>query len=1479
MPSKFDKVKSNEVTWIPLRTVVVYTLAGALWIAFSDVTLGALGQAPEWHTFISVAKGWGFIAVTALLLYLGLFRQLRRLERETSEHVRDLNRLNAVQNALQDGLLVCTAVRTEGRITDFRYEYLNPGAERLLGKSSLVGRTMLEVFPNVKGHAAFDQFVRVVEDGTPSNAEFSYDADGLRSWFRHTCVKLGDGFVLLFQDISFRKAAEEALRASERKYRELVQNASSIILRIDREGRITFFNEFAQSFFGYSADEILGQYAVGTIVPLTDRGGRDLPKMVDDLLVRPEHYANNENENVRKNGERVWIAWTNTAVRDVHGDIQEILCVGNDVSERKRAEDELRKLSRAVEQSPASIVITNAKGDIEYVNPKFCEVTGYAREEALGHNSRMLKSGELSAEGYGKLWEVISNGGEWRGEFHNRKKNGELYWESASISPIFTSQGAISHYVAIKEVITQRKRNEQELQRMNRALKALSECNEALVRLSDESQLLDEVCRVIHEVGGYAFAWVGYAENDAEKTLRPVAWAGREEGYLSCCRFSWSETSQFGRGPAGVAVRTGKPQVIQDMASEPQFAPWLEEATKRGYAAGVFFPLPGESGVLGTLAIISEEKGVLHREEEKLLEELAADLAFGIRTLRSRARHAKTERALTQSQDRYHKLFDEATEGIVLADAETGGILDCNQAFLHMSGYEREELLGCLQGILHPEEERGEHVSRTFDQHRTDSGGTVLPSVLLTKSGALKQVEIKANTLEFEGRTVMLGFFRDVTDDLRHRRERESTLRMLQLINENTETHDLIRAVTAYLQEWMNCEAVGIRLQEGDDFPYFETRGFSREFVRTEKWLCSKDANGEPLRDTLGNPVLDCMCGNVLQGRFDPSKPFFTARGSFWSNGTTELLASTTDADRQARTRNRCNGEGYESVALIALRHGTQTLGLLQFNDREKNRFTPELLAFIENAADQVAIALAQRQSQKALRVSEQRFRDVSQAAGEFIWEMDLEAKFTYLSERVERVMGFRPDEMIGARLFDLVEKPGKEEIAAFFAEHVETRESVRDLELCMLSKAGAPVWLQIRSLPVLGSSGDLFGFRGAAMDITEQKLAEHEKQKLEMQLFQAQKMESIGRLAGGVAHDFNNMLSVILGYTQFAQKQVEPSSSLHGDLQEVLDAAKRSTDLTRQLLAFARQQTVNPAVLDLNDTISGMIKMLRRLIGEDIDLVWSPGPDTWKVRLDPAQVDQILANLVVNARDAISGTGSIAIHTANATLDRVHFAEDPAFVPGQYVMLAVKDTGSGIGVDVQEHIFEPFFTTKEKGKGTGLGLSTVYGIVKQNGGIVHVESEPGQGATFRIYLPCHNAEAASSAHAELAGELQGGTETILLVEDEEGLLSLVIRALESLGYTVLAAKSPQHAIHIAKSHDKPIDLLLTDVIMPEMNGRVLSERLVAIRPGLKLLFMSGYPADVIARQGVLAEGINFLLKPFRIETLASEVRKALEKE
>jgi PAS domain S-box-containing protein len=519
------------------------------------------------------------------------------------------------------------------------------------------------------------------------------------------------------------------------------------------------------------------------------------------------------------------------------------------------------------------------------------------------------------------------------------------------------------------------------------------------------------------------------------------------------------------------------------------------------------------------------------------------------------------------------------------------------------------------------------------------------------------------------------------------------------------------------------------------------------------------------------------------------------------------------------------------------------------------------------------------KETEQALRDSEERYRTLINNLPGVAYRCLNDADWTmfFFSKEIERMTGYPSPDFINnaVRSYASIIHPEDCGLVDLAVQQGVNGHRPFEMEYRLIRADGTIFWVYEKGQGIFDPAGTLLWRDGVIVDITEQRQAQEEKERLQAQLLQAQKMESVGRLAGGVAHDFNNMLQTILGYSDLSLAQIEATSPVCEGLMEIRKAAMRSADLTRQLLAFARKQTVIPKILDINDSVAGMLKMLQRLIGEDIDLAWLPGYDLYPVKMDPSQLDQILANLMVNARDAIADTGKITIETKNISLDMVYCANHRGCRPGDYVLLAVSDNGCGMDKETLAQIFEPFFTTKGMGKGTGLGMSTVYGIIKQNNGYVDVSSEPDQGTTIGIYLPSFASETVVTETSSTE-ELVGGTETVLLVEDEAALLNLGKTILQLLGYTVLTADTPRAAIQLAQEHAGEIHLLITDVVMPEMNGRELAQQLSSLRPAMYCLYMSGYTADVIAHHGVLEPGIHFIQKPFSMDDLARTIRETL---
>ncbi|MEI6787793.1 MAG: PAS domain S-box protein [bacterium] len=519
--------------------------------------------------------------------------------------------------------------------------------------------------------------------------------------------------------------------------------------------------------------------------------------------------------------------------------------------------------------------------------------------------------------------------------------------------------------------------------------------------------------------------------------------------------------------------------------------------------------------------------------------------------------------------------------------------------------------------------------------------------------------------------------------------------------------------------------------------------------------------------------------------------------------------------------------------------------------------------------------------AEQQLAAEEERLRVTLHSIGDGVITTDTTGNIVLINSVAEQLTGWPQEEAMGRPLpeiFQIINEKTRQ-LCVNPVEKVLQSGTIVGLanHTALIARDGTERSIADSGAPIREPGGNIIGVVLVFRDVTGVKQAEAEHARLQAQLTQAQKMESVGRLAGGVAHDFNNMLMGTMGYADLCRDELPAGHPIRCYLDEITNISWRSANLTRQLLAFARKTIIAPQILDLNNAMSGMLQLLQRLLGENIQMVYLPGANLWPVKLDPSQLDQILTNICVNARDAIDGVGKIIVETATATLDQAYCDDHAGAVPGEYVLLSVSDTGCGMTKDVLANIFEPFFTTKEVGKGTGLGLATVYGIIKQNNGYIDVYSEPGKGTAFKIYMPRFGGEVAKPNVAKIVEAPRGRGETILLVEDEPALLKTFGRCLVSLGYEVLLAANPAEALDIVARHSGVIHLLFTDVIMPGMNGRELAEQLQASKPGLKVLFMSGYTAEGIDEKELLQKSVSFIQKPATRGDIARKVREVLD--
>ncbi|MEO5354476.1 MAG: PAS domain S-box protein [Magnetococcus sp. XQGC-1] len=781
--------------------------------------------------------------------------------------------------------------------------------------------------------------------------------------------------------------------------------------------------------------------------------------------------------------------------------------------------------------------------------------------------------------------------------------------------------------------------------------------------------------------------------------------------------------------------------------------------------------------------------------------------------------------ALRASEERFRSLFESAPDAIFLADPATGVLLDANAAACRLLGKPLEQLKGLHQTELHPPASDA-YAREVFQEQTGKPGGFIgkpFEINVLRSDGQLIPVEITASMHRFCGNHLLQGVFRDITE----RKRAEKALR-----HEQELSFDLIRSHPAGL---------------------YRVRIFPSHQWQEGAWESSAQA-----------PYAVEMLNDRFLEILGVTKEEYTANPGILNDLIhPEDRASFTRAHEDAMTRpTMFNWDGRIET------NGQTRWVYFESLPRMQENGDVVWTGFVQDITER-------RRAEEELQAKELFLRMIYEKTQAAIFVVDITANgdFRYVSwnHTGEVITGITSEQAKGRTPEDIFGPIEGERIRANYV--ICVKEGSHAYEESFHSGTGTR-WSQTTLTLIEDNNGRPQQILGVTANITKLKQAEMEREKLQTQLAQAQKMESVGRLAGGIAHDFNNMLGIILFHTELVQDEIGTNEPLSTSMEQIKEAARRSVSLTRQLLTFSRQQVVTPEVIDLNMRVEGMFKMLKRLIGEHIDMVWLPGSNLGSVKIDPSQIDQLLANLCVNARDAITGTGRVTIETNHVTFSAEESAQHADFTPGDFVQLTVSDNGCGMNAETLARIFEPFFTTKEVGRGTGLGLATVYGIVRQNGGFIRVHSEPGRGTIFKIHLPRQSALA--THQAEPTPTLAQGGNTLLLVEDEPGVLQTLTMILQRMGYKVLGAGTPGEAIRLAQLHSVDIDLLITDVVMPEMNGHELSARLLSICPKLKRLFMSGYTADLINQQGGVDPHIQFIQKPFTISDLEAKIRNAI---
>ena len=763
-------------------------------------------------------------------------------------------------------------------------------------------------------------------------------------------------------------------------------------------------------------------------------------------------------------------------------------------------------------------------------------------------------------------------------------------------------------------------------------------------------------------------------------------------------------------------------------------------------------------------------------------------------------------------------------------------------------GYSRDELLTMGVSDIIPEFPMERWPGRWNDLK--ERGALTFEGRFKTRGDRIFPVEINANFFEYEGRSFGIGLARDITERKKAERERLANLKFFEnmdrvnrAIQGADDVERMMKDVLDVVLSIFDCDRAFLLYPCDPESP---------------TWTCPMERNKPEypgVRDLKLEMPMDPQVAEIFRIQLAADGPVT------FGPGTPHALPE--DVSEQFGIK--C----FMSMAVFPKTGSPWQFGIHQCT--HARTWTAEEMRMFEAIGRRLADGLSSLLSYRDLHKNEEFLHNVVENIPNMIFVKDAQTlRFVRFNKAGEQLVGYPREELLGKTDYDFFPREEADFFTAKDRQVLDGKALVDIPEETIRNRGNEERILHTQKIPLLDEAGTPRFLLGISEDITERK-------KLEEQLRQAQKMEAVGQLAGGVAHDFNNMLGVIIGYAELALGKTGRDDSLRKNLEGILAAGFRSSEITRQLLAFARKQTIAPKILDLNETVEGLLKLLRRLIGENIDLAWLPGAKLWPIKMDTSQIDQIPANLCVNARDAIDGVGRITIETHKADFDDAYCTEHKGFQPGEYVVLAVSDNGGGMDKSIMDKIFEPFFTTKGVGLGTGLGLATVYGIVKQNEGFINVYSEPKHGSAFKVYLPRHMDPAGQEPKATPEPQDLSGHETILVVEDEIMNLELVELMLERYGYRVLPASSPGEALLTAKGHPGEIHLLLTDLIMPEMNGRDLAKEMTSLYPDMMCLIMSGYTKDVIAHHNVLDKDVHFIQKPFSVQTLAAKVREVLD--
>ena len=1383
--------------------------------------------------------------------------------------------------------------------------------------------------------------------------------------------------------ISFRNSDEHKWQEIQERYAFIVDISQDWMSLINRDHIYTAVNRAHCAALGRSQDETLGKHVAEVW------GAESFENSIQPYLERcfaGETVRFLEWLDVPNSGKRYFDIGC-YPYRDDTGEVVQVAVVSRDITDREQmmsdlidSEERFRRLGEATFEG---LLITR-DGVILDGNEQFAQMVGCSIAELTGRSAL-----DFVAPAYrGLVTEKITTKFEGVYEFSILRADGSTFPAEVN-ARMMPYRGEVVRVTSVRD-IQERKKAEERIKRAEQALKTLSAMNQAITRATDEEELVQEACRIGVEVGGYRLAWVGYVENDDQKGVRIVAWAGHSAGYIEGLRVRWDE-SAWGLGPTGESIRTGLPTLVQTIESDPRMLPWREAALAQGYRFSISLPLKVGERVFGALAFYSDESQALDVQEIALLEEVASDLAFGIETLRIRAERDRGQEALRQSEAKFHHLFAYAIDAILIIDPATLCLLDVNeQAVIHL-GYSREELIGMkIEKIDAP--------SSNVDfaglmQKMKESGEIRFEHVHRRKNGSEVPVEISSRTIDYGEGTVYLSFVRDISArkqaeaaTARAAARTEALLRTANRLNARLDLQAVLTAVCEESVRALGVNAASLNLYDAhsrslrfaaavglpDDYGarhipvplsqiHERTEGNESGLIQISQGDdYSQLINGSLFVDTDIRTLLGVVLrrdGEVIGSLNAISRGVphsFSQNDKALLEGlAVQAVQAILNARLFQATRRQLDYQETLNRVISGSAGATSAEELFQGTLQQLLELFSMEIAAIWVETHWVGLGLNREVSEELLKVSEpyeleftrpQRIADtatvdathplyplisamarrgirsfiavpifttehrpgllglassmprfwseadillieaVGRQVGTTMDRLDLFTRNLAQATQIRRIVEIVPEGLV---VLDAKQRIQMANRAAFaFLQDLAGNE-IRPLSVLtrlgdlavaeLLTWVEEPViWHEIQVSPSRRTYEAAIqplqheespGWVLMLRDVTEVRERQRYQQLQE-------RLAAVGELAAGIAHDFNNIMGAIVLFAQMLSQNPSLTSRQKEGVEMIRAQAHHATSLIHQILDFSRRSVMEIGPLDLLPFTKEILRLLERTLPETIHLRLEYEQNRFLINGDPTRLQQVLLNLAVNARDAMPDGGDLTLRFDVVRVSERGRAPLPDMRPGDWVSLAITDTGTGIEPEVIPHLFEPFFTTKEPGKGTGLGLAQVYGIIAQHDGFIQVDSQVGQGTTFRIYLPLHEPIAPAPAVSQLADIPLGGTETILLVEDNAATAQAVLMSLEALGYRVLLAADGVEALSVYQGNSGGIDLVLSDMVMPRLGGLELYKALGELNPQLKMIIMTGYPlAD--DDKALLEKGlVDWILKPFEIEGLNAKLRR-----